>query len=108
MNESTKISTHQTISRDINKDTDNVQMAMPTSEEKYKSDEGLKMKFSGGFLNKKRPNPSIAVQLKPAQVVNEYIYTYYTPVYIIINKGKQYKEIQNRIWKNIGGSSIRK
>ena len=32
---------------------------------KYKSDEGLKMKFSGGFTSKKRPNSSIAVQLKP-------------------------------------------
>lgn len=47
------------------KDTDPVEVTTPPTEDKYKSDEGLKMKFSGGFLNKKRPNPSIAVQLKP-------------------------------------------
>ena len=34
-------------------------------EGKYRSDEALKMKFSGGFTAKKRPNPAIAVQLKP-------------------------------------------
>ena len=37
-----------------------------SSDVKYKSDEGLKMKFLGGFTAKKRTNPpSIAVQLKP-------------------------------------------
>ena len=40
--------------------------ATTSCEVKYKSDEGLKMKFSGGFAAKKRSNPStIAVQLKP-------------------------------------------
>ena len=34
------------------------------AEGRYKSNEGLKMKFSEGFSAKKRPSPAIAVQLK--------------------------------------------